>query len=179
MRTNFRYCFLSVLLMTSLMAYAERTSISHDFADMVSKSQLTATNSNKTITTADMIYTCVGTNAVFAKDHFYNSKWSIKLLDRNDKVTTTLIDELCEIDIVHCPEDKPCENIKIYVSNDSIEWGDPLSGSQITYDKGSINATVPRDSYYVRILNNSTTDVSLIGIVYYQDHCPGCFLFKP
>ena len=178
MRTNFRYCFLSVLLMTSLMAYAERTPIDHDFNAIVST--LSFANYNKIITSADMIYTCVGTNAAFAKDHLYNSKWSIKLPDRNDKVTTTLIDELDAINIVHYPEDKPCENIKIYVSNDSIEWGDPLSGSQITYNSGTIEATVPRDSYYVRIVNSgSSKPVSLIEIIYYQDHCPGCFLFKP
>ena len=98
------------------------------------------------------------------------------MLDNGSTVTTTRINELAEFQLAHYPPTK-YEDLKVYVSTDGVSWGLPLSGDAITYSAGTINVTVPRNNYYVRFRNNASTDVSILSIIWYQDHC-NCFIYE-
>jgi len=142
---------------------------------MVTKSEITVTNSYTTAETDLLTYQCSG-GAKFNKDHIYKSQWSFNLLDYGSTVTTTRINELAEFQLAHYPPTR-YENLQVYVSTDGISWGLPLSGDAITYSAGTINVTVPRNNYYVRFRNNASTDVSILSIIWYQDHC-NCFIYE-
>jgi len=157
------------------MVHAERIPHEHNFQDMVTKSEITVTNSYTTAETDLLTYQCSG-GAKFNKDHIYKSQWSFNLLDYGSTVTTTRINELAEFQLAHYPPTR-YENLQVYVSTDGISWGLPLSGDAITYSAGTINVTVPRNNYYVRFRNNASTDVSILSIIWYQDHC-NCFIYE-
>lgn len=180
MNRNIR-TFLGIcsLLLYPVFACAERTSTPHDFQSMVTKSELSTANSNTTILTDFVNYQCTGTNAKMWKDLASGQYWSINLPKGNTTyVTTACINELAEFQIVHYPTSTRPE-IKIYVSRDGSSWGDPLTTDYVTYSSGAIDVTVPRNNYYVRIKNtSSTSDVSILRIIWYQDHC-NCFLYEP
>ena len=174
---NFLQTRLWVILMAMpIMVHAERISTPHNFQTMVTKSEITVTNSYKTAETALTTYNCSGTNCTFAKDHYSGTLWSFKMLDNGSTVTTTRINELAEFQLAHYPPTK-YEDLQVYVSTDGISWGLPLSGDAITYSAGTINVTVPRNNYYVRFRNNASTDVSILSIIWHQDHC-NCFIYE-
>ena len=174
---NYIHAIFGIMLIgLPMMVRAERTGTKHDFQEMFTKSKITITNSNKTAETALTTYNCSGTNCTFAKDHLTGQRCSFKMLDKGSTVVTTRIDELVEFQIAHYPTSR-YEDLKIYVSTDGTSWGDPLSGDAISYSASAINVTVPRNNYYVRFYNNASTDVSIISIIWYQDHC-NCFIYE-
>ena len=163
---------LLIFLCPSL-THAERIYTEHKFNTMVINSEIVVTNSFHTAETDLLTYQCSGTNASFAKDHLGANQWSFKLLDNGSTVTTTRIPELAEMSIAHYPASK-YEALKVYISTDSIAW----SLAPATYSAGTINVTIPRNNYYVRFKNTASTDVSILSIIYYQDHC-NCFIYEP
>ncbi len=167
---------LLIFLCPSL-THAERIYTEHNFQEMVAKSEIDVSGDRKNAETELLTYTCSGTNATFAKDHLGANQWSFKLLDNGSTVTTTLIPELAEMRIVHYPTTK-YTNLKIYISTDSITWSPALDGDNISYTASAISVTVPRNNYYVRFKNTASTDVSILSIIYYQDHC-NCFVYEP
>jgi len=174
---NYIHAIFGIMLIgLPMMVRAERISTRHEFQNMVTKSEITITNSYKTAETALTTYNCDGTNCTFAKDHYSGTLWSFKMLDNGSTVTTTRINELAEFQLAHYPPTK-YENLQVYVSTDGVSWGLPLSGDAITYSAGTINVTVPRNNYYVRFRNNASTDVSILSIIWYQDHC-NCFIYE-
>ncbi len=174
---NYIHAIFGIMLIgLPMMVRAERISTRHEFQNMVTKSEITITNSYKTAETALTTYNCSGTNCTFAKDHLTGKLWSFKMENKGSTVTTSRIDELAEFRIAHYPTTR-YEDLKIYVSTDGTSWGDPLSGDAISYSASAINVTVPRNNYYVRFYNNASTDVSIISIIWYQDHC-NCFIYE-
>lgn len=167
------------LFLFPAFACAERISTPHDFQSMVTKSELSTANSNTTILTGFATYQCTGTGARMWKDLASNTYWSINLPKNSSSfVTTTRINELTEFRIAHYPA-STCTDIKIYVTTDSLSWGAALTTDNVTYSSGAIDVTIPRNNYYVRIKNTATSkDVSILRIVWYQDHC-NCFTYEP
>ena len=173
---NFLQTRLWVILMAMpIMVRAELIPSEHTYQSMNKATELIITNSYTTAQTALLWYKCSGTNAKF--ERYGGSIWSISLPKSNKFVTTSKVNELSGIRIVHYPASK-VEDIKIYVSRDSVDWGVPLSGDNITYSSGGIDVSLPRNNYYVRIKNTSSTiDVYLPSIIWYQDHC-NCFIYE-
>ena len=179
-RTLHTALWLVLIALCPVPVCAERIPHEHNFQSMVTNSEITLTNSNKTATTNLLTYQCSGTNATFGKDHYLPSAskvWSFKLLDNGSTVTTTRIDELAEFWVGHYPP-TTCTNLKVYVSKDSITWSPALTGDSISYETGYVTVTIPRNNYYVRFRNSTAADVSIIRINWYQDHC-SCFTYEP
>lgn len=174
-----KHIIFGTLLLALCPAFsrAERIPHEHDFQSMVSKSEIVVTNSYHTATTDLLTYQCSGSNSSFAKDHLYKTLWSFKLLDNGSTVTTTKINELAEFQLAHYPP-TTYTNLKVYVSKDSITWSPALTGDSISYSAGTVAVTIPRNNYYVRFRNVASTDVSILSIIWYQDHC-NCFIYEP
>ena len=164
-----------LLVLCPAVTRAERIPTSHNFQTMNKSTELIITDSYTKAKTDLLRYTCSGTYAKF--DRYGGSIWSISLPKSNRFVTTTRVNELDGFDFVYYPASSN-ESIKVYVSKDSISWGKALSGDSIEYSAGSVAVTIPRNNYYVRIKNESSTDIFIPAIIWYQDHC-NCFIYEP
>ena len=175
-----RILIITTLCLLCAGIRAESITTTQDFSSMASLGTLTFTLSNTVGTTDFVTYTCSGTNAEFGADHVYRTKISIRLPKNGSTVTTSRIDELKEILIKFYPSGEYRPNLRVQLSRDGETWGDPLTGDKIDYTStGDITVTIPRNNYYVRIRNNSSTkEVSIVSITYYQDHC-NCFTYEP
>lgn len=169
-----------LLLLCPAITRAERIGTDHNFQTLVEQGKYSATNLNTTIRTDFVTYQCSGTDAKMQKDSQTNRYWCFHLpKTKNAFVTTTRINELAEFNIVHYPNANCKDFIKIYVTTDSLSWGDPLTTDNVTYSIGTINVAIPRNNYYVRIKSTSSSDnVSILEIDWYQDHC-NCFIYNP
>lgn len=148
----------------------------HDFSGLLTAGNLTFSNSNKVGTTDTLVYTCSGTNAEFT----YTNDYVISLPKSGSTVVISpAISKLSRVVINHY-QYSSCTNIKVYVSTDGTNWGSPISGSDIDYtsDRGTIDVTLPRRAYYIKIANTTTADFTIYRITYYTEDC-NCFLYTP
>ena len=178
----FRRCvviWIGLLSLSAVVCRAERQLFAgHVVNTMFPAGTMTCVSPFTVATTAELTYTFSGTGAMLGPDHLTQSKY-VFLLPKNDceLVITPAIDELVGLQIFHYPLSK-CTNIKVYASEDG-EWGDPLSGDAIEYKStGSIEVTVPRDTYYLKIANSANSGFSILSIYYYTEHC-NCFRYRP
>ena len=171
-----RISVLVILFLSPALCRAEKVAGAvHEFKDMFKDGTLTASD-DYTIGTTDFVtYTCTGTNAKFGA---LSKVIAIDLPTAGSTVTTTQIDDFCGFQLFHNPYDKSCENLKVYVSTDGENFGEPLSGSSIEYKKGEVEVNIPPGDYYVRVKNSSSTAVSIRKITFWQNHCPKCFDYK-
>lgn len=134
-------------------------------------------NSYRTATTSLLTYTCASESA-FGIDPVYKEICAI-LNTSTDTLTTTQVKELTGFQIAHIPVAK-CEKVEVYVSKTGVFDGVlPLSGDNITYNStGTIDVTIPRGNYYIKIVNTDRNRFSIRGIDYYLDHC-NCFEYVP
>lgn len=177
MNRNIRtFLGICTLLLFPVFACAETITTNHVFQTMNKSTELIFSNSYTTAETNLLTYQCTGKDAKF--DRYGGSTWSIVLPSSSSKyVTTTCINELSGFTIGHYPSSKNV-NIKVYVSKDGSTWSSALSGDSITYYSGTIDVSLPRNNYYVRIKNISGSEIYLLNIIWYQDHC-NCFLYEP
>lgn len=168
-----------LLVLCPVITCAEHIRTPHDFQTMNKETELIFSNSNTVGRTALLTYKCTGTDAKFAVIPA-TSTIGIRLPKYGSTVTTTKINELDEMTIGVLPSDAFRDNIKVYVSRDSITWSPALTGDSIDYSKGSIHVSLPRNNYYVRLTNTlgPSKDASLTTITYWQDHC-NCFIYEP
>ena len=170
-----RISVLAILFLSPALCRAEKVAGAvHEFNDMFSVT-LTTSDGDKVGTTDFVTYTCTGTNAKFGNR---SGVIAIDLPAAGSTVTTTLIDDFCGFQLVHDPHGKSCENLKVYVSTDGEDFGEPLSGTAVSYSKGMVYVNIPPGDYYVRLANSSSTAVSIQKITFYQNHCPKCFEYK-
>lgn len=170
---------LFLFLLVSPLCRADRETVSHVFHTMDKKTDLIFSNDNKTATTALLTYTCA-TGSEFARDHVYDTYISAVLVASTGTVTTTQVKELTGFHIVHFPL-AACTNVKVYVSKTGVFDGVlPLSGDNITYNStGTIDVTIPRGNYYIKIVNtDGSNKFSIRSMYYYLDHC-NCFEYVP
>lgn len=177
-RTNV-YITLCLLTLCPLCANAQRWGKVQEFQEIPGDS-ISYTNKNKKCITDFVTYTCSGhKDAVFGLYPPLPSiggKVSI-ILPKNGTVTTTKISDLVGLQIFHNPYDAECEDVKVYISLDSIAW--ELVSVESTYQKGSIDIpSIMHDSYYVKIINTYTPTVAIRSITYFMEKC-NCFRYVP
>lgn len=175
-----RISVLAILFLSPALCRAENVGVTHDFNSMFTAKTLKIAADEKVGTTDLATYTCTGENAKFAGIVISKSRIvGIYLPETGSMVTTTRIEDLYGFQMTYNPSDA-FENINIYLSTDSVEWGAPLSESELTERTGgSLDAHFPLNDYYVRIVNNDGgKDVFLKSIHYYMNHCPKCFEYK-
>lgn len=180
MKNQLRTILWTLILLYPVFACAETITTNHVFQTMNKSTELIFSNSYTTAETNLLTYQCTstGTGANAKFDRYGGSTWSIVLPSSSSKyVTTTCINELSGFTIGHYPSSKNV-NIKVYVSKDGSTWSSALSGDSITYYSGTIDVSLPRNNYYVRIKNISGSEIYLLNIIWYQDHC-NCFLYEP
>jgi len=170
-----RISVLVILFLSPALCRAEKVAGAvHEFKDMFTDGTLEASD-DYTIGTTDFVtYTCTGTNAKFGNRL---GVIGIDLPAAGSTVTTTQIDDFCGLILNHLPVAK-CTNIKVYVSADGVDFGEPISGSSIEYKTGEVEVNIPPGDYYVRVKNSSSTAVSIRKITFWQNHCPKCFDYK-
>ena len=177
-----RILFFITLCLLGAVSRAEVITTAQNLQSMSDLGTLTFSSYNKVGTTELVTYTCSGTGAEFGLDHVKpagKKVISIRLPNSGSTVTTSQIKELKEFSILYYPSNVNRTNLIIQLSRDGKTWGDPITGDNIVYSTGSINVTIPRNNYYVRISNNTTSkDASIFCITYYQDHC-NCFVYEP
>ena len=172
-----RISVLAILFLSPALCRAENVGVRHDFNSMFFTERTLKIAVDEKVGTTDLAtYTCTGENAKFA---LISSIIGINLPETGSMVTTTRIEDLYSFQMTYNPSNA-FENINIYLSTDSVEWGAPLSESELTEGTGgSLVARFPMNDYYVRIVNNDgKKDVFLKSIHYYMNHCPKCFEYK-
>ena len=183
MKTYVRYTIICLFTLSSALCGAESRTVSQNFDDMYNASPrtLTVTNTNTTGTTDFVSYTCNGTKAEIFLDLFNpegSKKIAINLKESGNFVTTTVVSSLESV-VISCGSQKEKSYIKVYISTDGISWREPDNINYSSY----ITATFAAGDYYVKILNNaSSNNVSIFEISYtYVDlsGCPNCFIYKP
>jgi len=172
MKKTLRYPILVVFILCAALCCAE--DVTHYFYTM--GDGISYTSSNKVATTSLTTYTCTGTNAKFWKDITYSTYISINLLDANDFVTTSAIEDLSGIQIWHYPQTQRT-NITLQLSRDSVHWTEPIVQDGM-YQNSWVNANFVPGNYYVRLTNTDGTDVSLYKIIYRFGSC-NCVLYIP
>ena len=172
-----------MLIGLPMMVRAEKIYTEHTFRTMNKETELLFYSSNTIAWTNLLTYRCTGNaDTKFDKDHIYKTNISIRLPKNGSTVTTSKINELEEfiIGVITNSDVYDCTNLKVKVSKDSVNWGSlPITSSDsITYTASSIQVTLPRNNYYVRLYNtNSSKDISITSIFWYQDHC-NCFIYE-
>ena len=163
---------MCLFVLSAATISAEAEVITHDFNAM-NGTTLQLTNSNLTGTTDLLTYTCSG-SAIFTLDHMNpigKKKICIYMPNSSSVFTTTAVEGLMQIHLSPYPPSK-CENIKVYVSTDGTNWGDAISGDAIEYqNNGGIWANVPRGTYYIKVTNTTSDQVSIISIAYNISPC--------
>ena len=166
---------LVLFLSSSAFCRAESEKVEHDFSDLNKKSAITFSSGNKVAETGLLTYTCTGKNAEFNSD---GSRLVIKLVNKDEYVTTTRVDELTRL-FIYCNKTGTPSNIQIYLSKNGVDFGSPLSEGVEYLGAGTIDAAFPRGNYYVKIVNTTGGNTFFIKqIDYYLDHC-NCFEYVP
>lgn len=156
--------FLLVLCVSPLRA----ETITHNFQAKTTAKEIAFSNSYKTGTIGDTVYTCSG-GATFGADEFYKSVIAINLPSSSSEVVVSpAIEGLTQVRISHYPNTE-CPNLKVYISTDGTSWGDPLPADAMGYGLGTTFADVPKGNYYLKFANSSSTQLSIIEIRYTTD----------
>lgn len=178
MKQLLRFRVLALLLLCAAVCNAEN--VEHEFRTM--GAAITYSPSNKIATTSLTTYTCTGGKKTqFWLDLIYNTDISINLPDANDFVTTSAIEDLSGIKILHYPNTKdkaPCTNIILQLSRDSVHWTEPIQQDGM-YTKSWIDADFVPGRYYVRLTNTTSKSVSLYKIIYRFGSGCNCVLYIP
>lgn len=166
---------LLLFLLSSAFCRAESEKVEQNFQNLINKSAITFSSDKKVAETDLLTYTCHGTKAEFGSD---GTRAVIKLVNKNDSVTTTRVDELTRL-FIYCNKTGTPSNIQIYLSKDGVDYGSPLSAGVEYLGAGTIDAAFPRGNYYVKIVNTTGSNTFFIKhIDYYMDHC-NCFEYIP
>lgn len=172
------YISLICLLMLCTTIYGvEIVTTKHVFDDMYKQDKLELSK-DYTIATIDskVYYTCSG-GAYFFTD-LYKTFGKISIfMDKSDAtVTTTLIDNLKEIDIYHYPQEDLSSKIVVSISTDGENWEKLQLINQVSV---YVRATMPATGdYYVRI-ERDDQNFYIHQIEYTTEKC-ACFPYiKP
>lgn len=145
----------------------------HNFSDLKAKGKLEFTGS--TIgTTPELTYTCSGKGAAFA---YTNADYVISLPNNGSEVVISpAISKLAGIYITYGPSSQ-CGNVKVYVSTDGTSWGE-IPNADIVCTSSTIDVTMNRRNYYIKIVHTTKADFYIRSINYYTEDC-NCFPYIP
>lgn len=147
----------------------------HNFSDLQAAGKLEFTGS--TIgTTPELTYTCSGTGAAFA---YTGADYVISLPNNGSEVVISpAISKLAGIYVTYSSPSSQCGNVKVYVSTDGITWGEPIPNADIVCTSSTIDVTLARRNYYVKIVHTKKADFFIGSIDYYTEDC-NCFPYIP
>lgn len=156
MRCNLRHILFGMFILGCATCMAENDTISHDFAALTASGGITYTNSNKTGTTAEIVYTCTGTNAQFYLDLIYNSTIAINLPSSPCNVTTSpAVDNMIGLEVWHYKEAGVVP--EVYVSTEADPTWRPATGDTIVQnDAQVIRLALPQNKYFVKVQNSTS-----------------------
>ena len=175
---------IMVLVFLSATPTVCATVIAHNFNEssdrhFVGNTSCTFTPSSGTSYT----YTCGG-SAEFGQAPNTNDPIRAKLNHSNDFIyITSPIENLSEVMINFTSSITPLTgftNIKVYISDDGVNWGDPLPEARMDYTINSrVKAYIPKGNRYIKILNtNGSKPAYISSITYTQSDC-NCFKYIP
>ena len=162
-------------------SYAEEY-VTHTFNDMYG-STLIVSGTPEVGVTDFVTYRCNNTNVKFDMDHVnpLGTKVISLVFSKGAQMTTTAVENLKELTLLHRPANDFCTNLKIALSTDSTDgsWRvlSAEDGDDIAYYKGSIIAKFPKGKYYIRMTNAVSNQVSVTKVRYTVKNC-NCFPYE-
>ena len=175
---------LSLITLLSVIgrgeSYAE--DVTHTFHDMYG-STLIVSGTPEVGVTDFVTYRCNNTNVKFDMDHVnpLGTKVISLVFSKGAQMTTTAVENLKELTLLHRPANDFCTNLKIALSTDSTDgsWRvlSAEDGDDIAYHKGSIIAKFPKGKYYIRMTNADSKMVSVTMVRYTVKNC-NCFPYE-
>ncbi len=161
---------ISISTLGSALCRAESVAITHDFNDMVSKSELTFPNrpSSYAVGETDLVtYTGSAGGAFTLNDKL---KFQIGLPKNGGTVQTSPeIANLTGVQITHTRGATP-SNIKIYISTDNDSWTEITSSA--TFNSSTIDVSMPtKGNYYLKVVNESNSVINFPSWEYYYEPC--------
>ena len=156
MRCNLRHILFGMFILGCATCMAENDTISHDFAALTASGGITYTNSNKTGTTAEIVYTCTGTNAKIWLDLIYGERVAINLPSSSCYVTTSpAVDNMIGFEVLHYKEAGVVP--EVYVSTEADPTWRPATGDTIVQnDAQVIRLALPQNKYFVKVQNSTS-----------------------
>jgi hypothetical protein len=154
---------------------AENDTISHDFAALNASGGIAYSNSYKTGTTAEIVYTCNGTNAKFGMDLIWTSKIAINLPTSSRYVTTSpAVDNMIGLEVWHYKEAGVVP--EVYVSTEADPtWRKATGDTIVQNDAQVIRLTLPQNKYNVKVQNStSSKKYSILKINYIKQRPCNC-----
>lgn len=165
------------ILVSPVVCRADRVSVYHEFNEMSQPEEIKYSNSNKTAETALLTYTC-GNNAKFDREGAYSGPICLKFTSKNDSATTTQVEELAGMQIMHS-SGYSSDFLNMFVSKDGETWN-KLTGDSIAYRSGGIEVTLPKGNYYIKWKTRKTPDTvpfCIYSVTYYLEQC-NCFVYE-
>ncbi len=146
----------------------------HNFSVLNAEGNLAFLNSNTVGKTDVLTYTCSG-GGTFA----FTSTYVISLPNNGSEVVISpAISKLAGIYITYSSPSSQCENVKVYVSTDGTSWGEPIPNADIVCTPTTIDVTLNRRNYYIKIVHTKKADFYIGSIDYYTEDC-NCFPYIP
>lgn len=163
---------ISISTLSSALCRAESVAITHDFNDMVSKSELTFPNrpSSYAVGETDLVTYTGSDGGTFNLDG--SSRFIISLPNQNSVMQTSpAIENLVKVQLTHAYSSEPPTWIKVYVSEDNSSWTDVSSSA--VYRTSDIDVTLPtKGNYYIKVENTKGSKrVDFLSWVYYYEPC--------
>lgn len=161
-------------MLTLSAARLSAESVAHNFHSMFSAvpPTLTVTNSNKTGTTDEVVYTCSGnSNSQF---YYYNDVLYLWQKGYGAQVTTSTIDNLDSIAILYAPA-----SIIAFDAQISADEGANWTNVTVEQKLGGVSCIkLPAHGSYQLRIKRKSTDFYIQEMRYYLKYC-NCFRYVP
>lgn len=160
---------IGIFTLSSALCRAESDAITHNFNEMVSKSELTFPNrpSSYAVGETDLVTYTGSAGGTFNLDG--SSRFIISLPNNGVMQTSPAIADLTRVTFYHNKGSAPT-GVKVYISTDNSNWTEISSSA--TYGSSSIDAPVPvKGNYYVKLTNTGNTTINFLSVVYTYESC--------
>ena len=166
MRCNLRHILFGMFILGCATCMAENDTISHDFAVLNASGGIAYSNSYKTGTTAEIVYTCTGTNAKIWLDLIYGERVAINLPSSSCYVTTSpAVDNMTGLEVWHQKQANAVP--EVYVSTEADPtWRKATGDTIVQNDAQVIRLTLPQNKYFVKVKNSTSYSYSILKINY-------------
>ncbi len=160
---------ISLSTLSSALCRAESVAITHDFNDMVSKSELTFPNrpSSYAVGETDLVTYTGSAGGTFNLDG--SSRFIISLPNDGVMQTSPEIPDLTRLHLMHTKGSTP-SGIKIYISTDNSSWTDVTSSA--VFSSSDIDVPMPaKGNYFIKVVNKSGAAISFLMWRYTYEPC--------
>lgn len=159
---------ISISTLSSALCRAESVAITHDFNDMVSKSELTFPNrpSSYAVGETDLVTYTGSDGGTFAS---VSGGIGITLPDDGVMQTSPEISDLTRLHLMYTKGSTP-SGIKIYISTDNSSWTEISSSASV--GPTDIDAPMPtKGNYFIKVVNKSGSPISFLMWRYTYEPC--------